>query len=160
MLEDRTCFREFFRYLQSCIVSENLRFVRAVQVYKALMESRDPSVRQQGAEWAWRIYKFFIAPYSAFEISVADKTRRDIMRSLADPNATIFDPLERTTMEMLRVHFTAFRNKKEYAALNGVVLDAMEFQQQPGDQSGMTRGGSSRGDGKGVPGWRWLLGGV
>jgi len=136
MLDDRLCFREFFRYLQSCIVSENLRFIRALQVFKSLSDSRDKTQRQQAEEWAWRIYKFFIAPYSAYEISVSDKTRRDVMRQLADPKRDIFDTLERTTMDMLRVHFNNFRGKKEYAALNGVLLDAVEFQ---GDDSNDAR---------------------
>lgn len=130
MLEDRVCFREFFRYLQSGIVSENLRFIRALQVYKTHITSTDRVLYNQGVEWAWKIYKFFIAPYSAYEISVADKTRRDIMRQLADPDVGIFDPLERTTMNTLRVHFNIFRNRKEYAALNSVVLDTVEFQHE------------------------------
>lgn len=128
MLDDRVCFREFFRYLQSCIVAENLRFIRALQVFKSLLGSRDRATHQQGIEWAWKIYKFFIAPYSAYEISVADKTRRDVMRLLADPRVDMFEVLERRTMDMLRVHFNTFRNKKEYAALNSVILDAIEFQ--------------------------------
>jgi hypothetical protein len=133
MLEDRICFREFFRYLQSCIVSENMRFVRALHVYKSLIDSRDKGVHQQGVEWAWRIYKFFVAAYSAYEISVADKTRREVMRHLADPNINIFDPLERSTMDILKAHFATYRTKKEYAALNHIILDSMEFQ---GDHSG------------------------
>lgn len=143
MLEDRVCFREFFRYLQSGIVSENLRFIRALQVYKLHINSRDKAQRALAIEWAWRIYKFFIAPYSAYEISVADTTRRDIMRQLADPTPTMFDTLERTTMDMLRVHFNLFRNKKEYAALNGVLLDAVEFQGD--DHSAGGRGIGPRG---------------
>jgi hypothetical protein len=141
MLEDRICFREFFRYLQSCIVSENLRFIRALQVFKSLMGSRDRIAQQQGVEWAWRIYKFFIAPYSAYEISVSDKGRRDIMRQLADPCPDMFDTLERRTMDMLKVHFNSFRNKKEYAALNSVVLDAMEFQGDESMRAGHKSGG-------------------
>ena len=39
-------------------------------------------------------------------------------------------------MDMLRVHFNNFRGKKEYAALNGVLLDAVEFQ---GDNSNDAR---------------------
>ena len=52
------------------------------------------------------------------------------MRQLADPDVGIFDPLERTTMNTLRVHFNIFRNRKEYAALNSVVLDTVEFQHE------------------------------
>lgn len=127
MLEDKTCFKEFFRYLQSCILSENLRFIRALQIYKEHICSSDAPTRRAGVEWAWQLYKFFIAPYSAFEISVSHQARRDIMRQLADPNTNTFDTIERTTMELLRVHFNTFRTKKDFANLGTIILNAHDL---------------------------------
>lgn len=135
MLEDKICFKEFFRYLQSCIVSENLRFIRALQVYKEHITSADETRRRLGVEWAWSIYKFFIAPYSAYEISVAHTARRDVMRHLAHPTVNTFDAIERYTLDLLRVHFNNFRNKKDYANINSVILQTLEFNGQT-DMSG------------------------
>ena len=127
MLQDKTCFKEFFRYLQRCILSENLRFIRALQIYKAHISSPDVSMRRKGMEWAWAVYKFFIAPYSAFEISVSHQARREIMRQLADPNINTFDVIERTTMELLRVHYNNFRTKRDFANLGQVILRAHDL---------------------------------
>lgn len=134
MLEDKICFKEFFRYLQSCIVSENLRFIRALQVYKEHIISTDDSLKRHGVEWAWTIYKFFIAPYSAYEISVSHTARRDVMCQLADPTVNTFDVIERYTLDLLRVHFNTFRNKKEYTNMNAVILQTIEFN-NPNDTS-------------------------
>lgn len=137
MLEDKTCFKEFFRYLQSCILSENLRFIRALQIYKAHISGTDAGTRRRGVEWAWQLYKFFIAPYSAFEISVSHQARRDIMRQLADPNINTFDTIERTTMELLRVHFNTFRTKKDFANLGNIILNAHDLQESSQDSDRM-----------------------
>lgn len=127
MLQDKTCFKEFFRYLQSCILSENLRFIRALQIYKEHISSSDVTMRRKGMEWAWSVYKFFLAPYSAFEISISHQARREIMRQLADPKITTFDAIERTTMELLRVHYNTFRTKRDYANLGQVILKAHDL---------------------------------
>jgi hypothetical protein len=127
MLEDRVCYREFFRYLQKCIVSENLRFMRCVRLFKDYISSDRAEDKVYGVEWAWTLYKFFLAPYSAYEISVAHNVRRDIMRQLASPDFATFNVVERPTLALLKVHYNNFKSKPEYEKISAVLLAHKEF---------------------------------
>lgn len=73
-------------------------------------------------EYAWNIFKFFVAPGSAFEISVAYRIKKEVMRTLANPQLHTFDNIERSAYSSLKVHYSSFVNTKEYTALYDSIL--------------------------------------
>jgi len=134
-LLDKTLYREFFKYLQVCILSENLRCVRAIHVFKEHLDSPEASHRAEATEWAWTIYIYFVAPHSAYEISASHNTRRAIQRLLATPHRAMFGEIDKTCMDTLRVHFNTFRTRKEYTQLRERLIELhQQIAQETGDK--------------------------
>ena len=71
---------------------------------------------------AWEIYLFFLAKGSAYEISIPNNQRIEIMRMLGNPNLTMFDQLESIAMRELVHCFKNYKESKYYPFLNKSVL--------------------------------------
>ena len=67
---------------------------------------------------AWQIYIYFIAKGSAFEISVPNNNRIEIMKSLGNPNINMFNQLELIAMRELVICFNNFKETNYYLYLN------------------------------------------
>jgi Regulator of G protein signaling domain len=107
-------YNEFLAFLRARVSSENLICVRMINVYEEMWDSGRYS---ETTEQAWTIYKFFVAPGSAFEVSVNHAHGREMMLSLAKPHPHLFDQVKRSAFDMLKVNFELFRSTQEYAGL-------------------------------------------
>lgn len=122
LIEDRYLYIEFAKYLEQVVSAENLYCVRAIAIFKEAISSNDVRERTNSFELAWTVYKFFVAPGSAYEISIAYRLKKDLMRILANPTYNTFDDIEMSAMSALRIHFNNYLLTKEYARLHKIVL--------------------------------------
>ena len=76
ILNDRFLYNEFLSYLQSIVSSENLLCMRLIAIFKETFREQPPPTQTAASENAWLIYKFFVAPGSAFEVSVSHRRRK------------------------------------------------------------------------------------
>lgn len=107
IIDDGTLYEEFFKYLQSCVSDENLRCIRALNIYKEKLSQ----------EYAVLIYRYFVAHGAPFEICISHLHANEILRGLADPYPTLFDAVEKSAMDALQTHFQNYRNTPHYANL-------------------------------------------
>jgi hypothetical protein len=112
VIDDRILYPEFMKFLEIRVSAENLYCIRAIQVYK----------ETYSCDCAWSIFRYFVAPGSAYGISISHRKLKEVMRALASPQIDTFDAVEHSAMSALRVHFEAFRSSKEYQLLHRLVL--------------------------------------
>jgi hypothetical protein len=123
VLSDRVLFESFLAYLQSIVSSENLLCVRMIEIFKELTPETDPSTktgkihtgltnyyRFESVNQAWLIYLYFVQPGAAYEVALSHRRRKDIRLAMANPTNKVFDRLEKSAMDAVRVHFTNFKN--------------------------------------------------
>ena len=66
---------------------------------------------------AWLIYRYFVAPGSAYEINLSVRQRKDIMIALARPERKMFDVLKATAYGFLETNFNSYKFTDEYTNL-------------------------------------------
>ena len=76
IMNDRMLYEEFLLYLRSTVSSENLLCMRLIVMYKNSFTEYPPPSQSASSERAWQIYKYFIAPGSAYEVSVSHRRRK------------------------------------------------------------------------------------
>eukprot|EP01031_Cornospumella_fuschlensis_P035273 gene35273-42738_t len=144
LCDDRILYTEFMRYLEQRVSTENLKCVRAVRIFQELIQ--DPASHAAGVEYAHTVYKFFVCPGSAYNVSLSHTHLKEVMRALATPHPAMFSQVEVSALSALRTHFDMYVLTREYAGLCRVVLQHKE--------SGIlsvlaTSGSSGRGKGEG-----------
>ena len=70
---------------------------------------------------AWTIYKFFIAPTSAYEVSCDVMDKNDVLRQIAKPTPDLFQAIKKNVYNQLASHFHQYTQTTEYKNL-GVYL--------------------------------------
>jgi hypothetical protein len=88
-INDRTIYAAFLSYLRSIVSSENLLCMRMIFLFREIFKVPGPSLQSRASDMAWTIFKFFIAPGSAFEISLSTRRRKEVMHRLAAPEGTV-----------------------------------------------------------------------
>lgn len=122
-LGDKILYSEFLRHLNRAVCSENLRFIRALAVYAENINSPDAANKVFAVEFAWKIFRSFIAVGSLYEISVSDRMRHDILRDMAQPMATTFQEAEKITMDSLKILFEQYKSCDSYQNINTTILE-------------------------------------
>lgn len=131
ILDDSVLFKSFLVYLRQIVASEGLLFLRLLQVFDKLWESEEyaghklePNYFPPGAdELAWKIYCYFIAASSAFEMSIKSSARRQIMQSLACPHARMFKSEEKGAIEQLEHHYRNYFSSDVFKDLPDVIVE-------------------------------------
>ena len=85
---------------------------------------------------AWAVYRFFVAPGSAYEINLSVRQRKDIMIALARPEHRMFDVLKATAMGFLATNFNSFKFTDEYAGLARLLKSNLKTRQRRGAAAG------------------------
>lgn len=114
LLSDTFLFKEFLHVMNKSHSAENLLCVRMIAIFVELMTAKDI----KGAkEEAWKIFRYFVAPGSAFEVSLYSLHKKEVMLALAMPNIHMFDELKKSATTMLTVNFNTFRGTDDYRQL-------------------------------------------
>lgn len=118
MLFDRYLFEEFLAYLKLQYSSENFLCVRMIHIFEYHISTKDTAAANHQA---WEIYKYFVAPGSAFEVSCSFRVRKEVMLSLSQSSPTDFEKVKRSAILMMNVNLDAFKATPEYAALKSLL---------------------------------------
>ena len=70
---------------------------------------------------AWKIYSYFVAPGSAFEVSVSSRRRKEIQQQLAAPTIDMFDRLQDQTYTAIGHHLDRFYGSNFFLLLPDVI---------------------------------------
>ena len=114
LMNDKYLYDEFLGYLRRQYSSENLLCVRMINLFEDLIANRDLT---NANIQAWEIYKYFVAPGSAFEVSCSFRVRKEVMLSLSKSSSGDFDKVKRSAVLMLNANFESFQATPEYAGL-------------------------------------------
>eukprot|EP01038_Epipyxis_sp_PR26KG_P004350 gene4350-6154_t len=128
-LEDKALYTEFLKYLCKIVSSENLRCLRAIEMFQNefnLETTNNQLNHMKSTELAWTIYKYFVAPGSAYEISTSQRIRKEVMRTLATPSYDMFVEVYQSALSSLRVHFASYAKTHEYNQLAEYILTKQE----------------------------------
>jgi hypothetical protein len=116
----RSLYNRFLRFLQDKVSSENLLCVRLIHQFRETLEFRDV----EGAEKiAWKIFLFFVAANSAFEVSLSYVEQKKLMRKLCEPSLEMFDPLEKSAKSVLHQYFEEFKKTESYSSIAIILRD-------------------------------------
>ena len=70
---------------------------------------------------AWKIYSYFVAPGSAYEVSVSSRRRKEIQQQLASPTIDMFDKLQEQTYTAIGHHLDRFYTSNFFQSLPDVI---------------------------------------
>ena len=77
---------------------------------------------------AWDIYAYFIAPGSAFEVSVSDRRRKTIMTHLACPTEEMFDRVQEQTYASIAHHLDRYYASRHFTDLPDVIREEQRLE--------------------------------
>ncbi len=138
VLTDRILYGEFLTYLRSIVSAENLLCIRMIEHFKDAVpadthifsskgsETQDQNFSKRyltvtamiesaaqkeiASELAWQIYRYFVHPGSAYEIALSHRRRKELCLLMASPTRDMFDRVEKSALDALKVHYTTFKN--------------------------------------------------
>mmetsp|Transcript_154 Transcript_154/g.187 ORF Transcript_154/g.187 Transcript_154/m.187 type:complete len:406 (-) Transcript_154:754-1971(-) len=132
-------YNEFLSFLRERVSSENLICVRMIDIFEDLMTRGEEESSIAGRQ-AWKIYQYFVAPGSAFEVSIHHIHRKYVMLGLAVPKKGMFHHIRRSVYETLKGFFKAFMQTDTYCSLGQMMrdqkLDLSKFQGGGGSSIG------------------------
>ena len=115
-------YNNFRNYLLNIRCEENLVCVRMITVFDNLVAVTKDSV--QVHMQAWRIYKYFVAPGAAFEVSIHHLHRKHAMFQLAQPEKGMFEHVRRSAYGILKLNFENYKKTPSYDSLGKLMLEA------------------------------------
>ena len=119
ILHDKILYSEFLGHLRRSVQSENLLCVRMVEMFEVIVDA-DPA---RAVSQAWNIYRYFVAPGSAYEVSLYSRHKKELMLSLARPHREMFLELKKSAHSMLSVNFNNYQFTEGYAQLATLMRD-------------------------------------
>jgi len=134
VVHDIYLYLAFLEFLRSIYSSENLLCLRAMSVFHCFWVDTTKPLDRFGypegtEEGGWRVYRYFIAVGSAFEVSVPDRLRKDIMLCLARPTIHMFDALEKLTQNNLKHLLQQFYRSKFFDGLADRIIADRNMQE-------------------------------
>jgi hypothetical protein len=116
-------YNEFLMYLRDRVCSENLICVRMIRIFEDFMNAEQ---YKEASRQAWKVYQFFVAPGSAYEVSIHYLHRKDVMLSMAKPRVDMFEQIKRSGMTMLRTNFEEYKKTANYGGLSKFMREKKE----------------------------------
>ena len=135
---DYILYEAFQQYLRSVVANEQLLCVRSISNYQQLWaDHRNGSDTNNSPQLdfpagadslAWNIYAFFIAPGSAYEVSVSDRRRKQIMTQLASPTEEMFNRVQEQTYGSIGHHLDPFYRSTFFTKLPDVIREEQRLE--------------------------------
>eukprot|EP01029_Cantina_marsupialis_P014062 TRINITY_DN3114_c0_g1_i5.p1 TRINITY_DN3114_c0_g1~~TRINITY_DN3114_c0_g1_i5.p1 ORF type:complete len:390 (-),score=104.10 TRINITY_DN3114_c0_g1_i5:861-2030(-) len=120
VLNDRFLFGAFLKYLEDSVCAENLMCYQEIQCFKKAVQKKDNVERAK--DIAWKIYAYFVHNPSPYQISTSFLTRKQIAYLLASPKVDMFDEIERSTFNVIKMdHFRKFKKSVSYVKLPDIM---------------------------------------
>lgn len=130
-------YNEFLAFLQKRVSSENLICVRMIDIFEDLMMRGEEDMN--AGRQAWKIYQYFVAPGSAFEVSIHHIHRKHVSLNMAVCKKGMFHHIRRSVYATLKGFFKSFTQTDAYCSLGQMMRDEkLELSKfQGGDGSSM-----------------------
>ena len=80
------------------------------------------------ADMAWTIYKYLIAPGSAFEVAVSHRRRKQVQNALGSPHRDMFEHVNKSAVRQLRVHYDEFMRSEAFHRLPDIISHELSKQ--------------------------------
>jgi len=77
-------------------------------------------------EAAWKVYLYFIAVGSAFEISVSHQQRKELLIGLSCPSMHMFDIVEKVTQDYLTHHLRDFYSTHFFESVPSKIINEIK----------------------------------
>ena len=129
LFHDGTLYEEFLKYSKTVFSEENVYLMRAIYVFKQYFDCEDVDllvlgkIPPEAEDQAWKIFRFFIIPGSAFFVGgLSDLNRKDIMRKLSHPEPDMFISVEKAIYRLLRDQYNSYSFTKEFTELPSKLL--------------------------------------
>lgn len=113
-------YNKFLRFLQEKVSSENLLCARLIYQFRGVYARGDA---EEAEKIAWKIFLYFVAAGSAFEVSLSHIEQKNFMRKLCEPSIEMFDPLEKSAKSVLNQYFEQFKRTEAYSRVAGILRD-------------------------------------
>jgi hypothetical protein len=137
LFHDRLLYDEFLKYSKRIYSEENVYLARAISIFKCLFAHADPALLKSGKvppeaeDQAWLIFRFFIAPGSAFEVSgLSLRRRKDIMLKMARPEPEMFSRVENSVHRLVRNQYIAFSTTNRFREIPVKALEVKYDKQE------------------------------
>ena len=114
MLNNRTLYNEFLKYLQPELLQGNLLCIRMINMFEDLCMEESSESLVEATDCAWKIYQYFLAKGAPYEMSLQSKYKKEIMISLAKVHLQMFDELEKFAMSALTFNFNNYKTTDDY----------------------------------------------
>lgn len=122
-------YNEFIAFLRKRVNSENLICVRMIDIYDGYTSTDE---FQLAEAQAWKIYQYFVAPGSAFEVSIHHIHRKHVMLGMANPKPGMFDKMRHSVYGTLKVDFERYKLTDQYFKMGKMMrekkVDAMKME--------------------------------
>jgi hypothetical protein len=129
LFHDGLLYDEFLTYSKAIFSEENIYLMRAIYIFRQIFDCEDIDILVSGKvpleaeEMAWKIFRFFIAPGSAFGVSgLSEISRKDIILKLVHPEADMFVTVEKSMYQLVRDQYTSFSFTNEFTELPSKLL--------------------------------------
>lgn len=121
MLHDSVLYEHFNNYCKSIFSDENILCARAISIFKCHFKNQN-DCPPSAEEMMWKIFRYFAAPGSAYEISLSFRRRKMLMQHLAVPTFDMFDTIEESIHQILRVHWGNFAETQAFKSLPSTLI--------------------------------------
>jgi Regulator of G protein signaling domain len=126
MLCDKYLFEQFLNFLKAQYSAENLLCVRMINIFEEKFGEGNVGVTN---DQAWEVYKYFVAPGSAFEVSCSHPVRKRVMLSLGKSSANDFQDVKKSALVMLAVKYESFQSSSTFAGLKQLLRNKKSIEQ-------------------------------
>jgi len=114
MYQDRFCFETYRSYLAPEQKDRHLMCMRMINVFDVHIAAKDQvSANAQ----AWEIYKFFVAPSSAYDVGCDHFVQKKVAHRLCKSAAGDFDKVKKFLHDILVSKFAAFLTSPQHGEL-------------------------------------------
>lgn len=143
MLHDRLLYSHFLDYCKSNFSHENLYCARAISIFKCHYKGHT-KCPLPAEDMAWIVFRYFAAPGSVYEVSLSHRRRKEMMQGLAEPNVPMFDNIQESAFQMLRVHWKNFSYTPIFQTFPDKIKEAKQKQLLASDTSLSSKPASRR----------------
>lgn len=124
LFHDKLIYEQFLKYSKNIYSEDNVYFARAISIFKCIFAHADPvflsadKIPPEAHDQAWLIFRYFIAPGSAYEYSfLTARRRKEIMLKLAHPVPTMFLDLEKSVFRLVHDQYINFSFSSDFEIL-------------------------------------------
>ena len=113
-IHNQILYNEFLKYLQQNMLVKYLLCSRMVSIFEDLFMAETPESLAEATDYAWNIFRYFLAKDAPCGISLHSRHIKEIMISLANIHVQMFAELEKVVLPVLKDSFKLYSSAVKY----------------------------------------------